>query len=1246
MVLMPSRLTLSALTTLGLLTILSFSSVIHAANTLMTGSIVAVPDAPTTGPIDPHKAWVTRKSLKSDELSAKIEFEVALKMRNFDEFQGRVNKGERVPPQERAAKYDPLASDYQATIDWLKAQGFEITQTDVCHLAVFARGTVSQIQSAMNVNFGRVSLEGKEYTSAISEPSMPASLAAALIGVNGLQPHHHMQKHSLLGRASLSGPGAPYLPQQIATAYSASGLYTNNLTGSGQTTAIVIDLMTSTTDLESFWSTYGIQQSLSNVQFIPVEPLDQAYASTTIKPPEAFVPDSIIETSLDVEWSSSIAPGSKVRAYTTATLADTYLDKAYTRILNDATNNPALGIHQMSMSYGGVESQEPNSELRTDSQDFVALNNAGVTAFASSGDGGSTPNNNAGTPTFSVLSPASFPNVTGVGGTSLTVNSNGIPSNEVVWNNSILVNGTVEGGAGGGGASTFYTSTSKTKSNGTSTLSWTWQTGNGISGNARLVPDIALTADPDEGAVVYFDGSNTIPIGGTSWSSPVTAAFFALINQARADAGESALGAANPLLYPLLGTTNFRDITSGNNVLAGESSLAGTTNGVPNYTAGAGYDETTGIGVPVVGTLAQTLVGAGTTLFGIQSPTPFENLLPGQNATFKVTATGASSFQWQRLPAGTTTWIGISGSPSGSPYSGTATTTLTVTGVTKGMSGDQFQCVVTFPSKTLTSTAAMLAVETPLVVEPFAGSALNKGSTNGTGTGATFSYPAGVALDNSGNAYIADGNNNVIREITPAGLVSTPYTGFSEPNGVARDNVNNLLYVADTKNNLIRQVTATGTITSIGTSHTFKTPLAVAVDSSGNVYVADSGNNEIVKITTGGTTTVIAGNGAAAYLDSTTGTSAEFDYPTGIAVDGSGNIYVADFDNCVVRKITSSGAVSTFAGTAGVTGYLDGEGTAALFNAPNGVGVDGAGNIYVTDGTFAINGATVSEPNNPDSPAAGNNLLRKITPAGVVTTIAGDPGITGTGNGAGTAAQFYSPQAVAVTSDGEFFIADTYNQMVREAGAPPSITGQPVSQVVTAGQSVTLAVVAAGAGLAEGQVTYQWQKDGSNISGANSSTYMISATAGSDSGGYDVVVTSPFGNITSNPADVVVLTAQPVATTATSGNNATFSVTAPTSGPTLTYQWLFNGTPIQGATSSSFTITDVTSANAGNYSVTITDSFGSVTTTPVALTVNTAPVDFSDSPTMPPWALICLAGLLFVLALPRCSLKPVYGSSK
>jgi prepilin-type N-terminal cleavage/methylation domain-containing protein len=313
------------------------------------------------------------------------------------------------------------------------------------------------------------------------------------------------------------------------------------------------------------------------------------------------------------------------------------------------------------------------------------------------------------------------------------------------------------------------------------------------------------------------------------------------------------------------------------------------------------------------------------------------------------------------------------------------------------------------------------------VVTTLAGS--TSGYADGTGTAAQFSLPYGVAVDSAGTLYAADYTNNRIRKITSAGVVTTlagsgtggflDSTGaaaqFFSPRGVAVDSAGTV-YVADSRNQRIRKITSAGVVTTLagsgtagfldgnGTSAQFNYPNGLAVDSTGTVYVADSNNNRIRKVSAAGVVTTLAGTGTAGLVD---GGSAQFSAPRGVAVDSAGFVYVADTSNSAIRKISAGGVVSTLAG--GVAGFTDGTGAAAQFNFPRGVAVDSAGTVYVAD--------------------SSNNAIRKITSAGVVTTLAG--GVGGYVDGTGTAAQFNNAYGVSVDFDSTLYIADTNNYLIR-----------------------------------------------------------------------------------------------------------------------------------------------------------------------------------------------------------------------
>ena len=336
----------------------------------------------------------------------------------------------------------------------------------------------------------------------------------------------------------------------------------------------------------------------------------------------------------------------------------------------------------------------------------------------------------------------------------------------------------------------------------------------------------------------------------------------------------------------------------------------------------------------------------------------------------------------------------------------------------------------------IANSYSVVKVSSTGVFSEYASHETAQGDQDGTGVAARFNGPVGIAADDLGNAYVADVFNNRLRKVTSAGVVTTLLGGFNQPYGLARDGAGNL-YVADTENNIVRKVSTGGVVTTLAGG--FNKPQAVAVDGSGNVYVADTNNHVIRKIASGGGVSILAGTRGLPGTANGTGGEARFNSPMGVAVDGFGNVYVADTYNNCIRKITSSGVVTTLAGRVGYqnAGYADGIGTAAEFIGPYGLTVDGSGNLYVAD---------------------GNNTIRKVTTGGVVTTIGGVPYVSLGTDGLGSEAGFYSPGGIVRTKDGVLLVADSLNNRITRGVAaytePPALLTPATNAITKAPVSV------------------------------------------------------------------------------------------------------------------------------------------------------------------------------------------------
>ena len=398
--------------------------------------------------------------------------------------------------------------------------------------------------------------------------------------------------------------------------------------------------------------------------------------------------------------------------------------------------------------------------------------------------------------------------------------------------------------------------------------------------------------------------------------------------------------------------------------------------------------------------------------------------------------------------------------------------------------------------------------------------------------------PVGVQVDASGNLYVSDAAGQTVRKISSDFKISTlagnalsqgstdggaATAKFNEPNGLVL-NTDNSLLLADTSNAALRQISAVGAVTTF------------------------------------------AGTSGSKGSTDATGTAARFSAPVGLARDGSGNYYVADQTNHTIRKISASGVVTTLAGTAGQSGSVDGTGAAARFNLPTGITCNAQGDLYVSD--------------------LGSHLIRKVTAAGVVTTLAGQASVSGSSDGSGTAARFFKPAGLAIDSVGNVYVADMGNSTLRKISA---------SGVVS-----TLAGLPTIDGLMDGAGSNAWFAEPQGLTLDSAGNIYVADTANAV-----LRKVTPEGLVTTlaMAGTAPLISMQPVSLTINSGGTATFSVLAIGDAP-LSYQWKKDGADLSGAVTTSYSVSSATPFYAGNYTVAVTNTYGTTLSNTATLTVN------------------------------------------
>ncbi|HEU5400129.1 MAG TPA: Ig-like domain repeat protein [Terriglobales bacterium] len=959
--------------------------------------------------------------------------------------------------EEFTDRFGPTAQDYESVVQWAKAQGFAITGTSKNRLIVDISGTAAQVNSAFNVSmniYRDPNNKKRTFYSTDREPTLTLGVPVAHIeGLDNFsipQPMLRLAKNAgSVANVTGSGPGGYYLGSDMRAAYYGGTL----LTGVGQSVGLLEFGGYRLSDVNLTFNNAGQAYSV---------PINNVLIDGAT--PAAGSDDT--EQVLDIAQAISMAPGlSQVRVYIGVNGHDADIFNSM------ATENICK---QLSVSW----SWAPDDPSSDDSifQEFAAQ---GQSIFVASGDDGAY---DAAISAY--FYPAEDAYVTAVGGTNLTTNFGSGPwVAETAWNNSPY-------GSGGGISPDGIPIPS-------------WQQGvatysNGGSIYFRNVPDVAMEADLDN----YYCAMGTCAggVGGTSFAAPRWAGFMALINQQATEAGTAqsgGLGFINPTIYSIGEGSNYgadlHDITSGNN---------DSDNQPVWYSATTGYDLVTGWGSPNGASLINTLAGALVPGFWLAESPASISVAQGSSVTSSISLTDAGGFTGNvsltasGLPTGVTA--------SFNPITTAGTSLLTLTASSSATVGTS-TVTLTGTSGSLSSKSSLfLTVNPPVVLPPSPGGigSVNIGATSNSttetltfttaGTLSTISvFTQGIAnLDfanngggtcSVGTAYVANATCTVNVTFTPkyagtryGAVVLADASGnqlaklYLEGNGVgpqatfnpgAQTSVGSgflypevpailgdgSFYVTDYGSGgngaLYFEKLSNGTYTQSNANCTLKSPVGVAVDGSGTIYVADPGVPAVYKVT--------LANGSCVE----TAIGSGFGTPWGTAVDGNGDVYIADLG-------TSTISAAVYKETLQVNGTYVQSTVGSGWVTPTAMAVDGNGNIDVADygipgvfmetpsggsyaqsaigtGWTAPSGIAIDGSGNIYVLEAGNSIVYGGTiPAAVYKEVPSGGTYTPTAIGSG----WVAPRGIGLDASGNVYVADqTRGVFKNDLSDPPAL---------------------------------------------------------------------------------------------------------------------------------------------------------------------------------------------------------------